>query len=486
MKCPICDHPVPKQELRCPKCREPLTVWKNLDLYAQQAFAAGLQQLSERKPEAAAEVLLKAVTFAPAQAEYLDAYGRVVGQLGRYQEAAALLEKAYRLAPKPELKSALDKAGQLAEAQSDAGAGQTGGPGRPLLALGGIRLGPEAREDQPGSSDPRASDASWNLAFEIERRWARFTPFAPLLSWLPGSDGAAAAPVSYLHALHAYRQGSDEEARQLFQKAAQQDNRYCDAEVYLVSLANPEDLDRVLDWLGGQGRSKLQIARILRIAASVDTPLRPELVPPLLKRAIPLAGEERDTLCRQLASTCHTLELLKNACSVWEEALAARSSLELLLLLGDARATLEQPDVAEEVYRRALQEYPAAWQPREHLAMVHQQQDPEESLTLLQEALELPQLADKPRAILLRLRINILDRLQRWKDAVRDAEALLGLRPEDEEVRQAAEYFRSRATPAEEPEKAETGAKKGPPQSGSADEAGEEADRDQVEEGDAG
>ena len=83
--------------------------------------------------------------------------------------------------------------------------------------------------------------------------------------------------------------------------------------------------------------------------------------------------------------------------------------------------------------------------------MVHQERDPEKSLAYLQEALELPQLSDKARVILLRLRINILDRLQRWQHATTDAEELLSLRPEDVEVRQQAERFRSLLAPAEKP-----------------------------------
>ena len=120
MKCPICCHSVPDNELRCPLCLAPLTVWKNLDMYAEQAFACGLEQVARERLEEAAASLLKAVTFAPEEAAYLDTYGRVLGRLGRYHEAAAVLRRASRLDPNEGTQAALEKAEQLADLRRDA------------------------------------------------------------------------------------------------------------------------------------------------------------------------------------------------------------------------------------------------------------------------------------------------------------------------------------------------------------------------------
>ncbi|HKI33442.1 MAG TPA: hypothetical protein VKA46_16425 [Gemmataceae bacterium] len=115
MECPICGYARLGEALRCPKCQSALTMWKNCDMYGRQAYRAGLHALSEGRTEAAAELLLAAMVLAPEQPVYLGAYGRVLGKLGRYREAAFVLKKAHELAPARETKAAWDMAAALAE-----------------------------------------------------------------------------------------------------------------------------------------------------------------------------------------------------------------------------------------------------------------------------------------------------------------------------------------------------------------------------------
>jgi tetratricopeptide (TPR) repeat protein len=114
MNCPICDFLLPDDALRCRQCNSVLTVWKNLDLYARQRFAAGLHLVAARRLEAAVEMLLTAVIFAPGNADYAAACGRVLAQLGRYAEAQLVLEKAGQLAPTEATRAALEKVRELA------------------------------------------------------------------------------------------------------------------------------------------------------------------------------------------------------------------------------------------------------------------------------------------------------------------------------------------------------------------------------------
>ncbi len=113
MKCPYCDYET--QESRCPKCRETLTTWVNYHNWGRQSYEAGLDHLRQGATAPAAELLLRAVVFGPDTVEYLDAYGRVLGQLGRYREAAEVLSRALELKRCPATQAAYDKARELAE-----------------------------------------------------------------------------------------------------------------------------------------------------------------------------------------------------------------------------------------------------------------------------------------------------------------------------------------------------------------------------------
>jgi tetratricopeptide (TPR) repeat protein len=114
MKCPICDRARQGEELRCPGCGERLTRWVNFDDFGRQAHRAGLDAVNRGELAAAAELFLRAVAFAPQEAVYLGAYGRLLAQMGRYAEAALVLGHAHELAPTPESRAAKEKAEELA------------------------------------------------------------------------------------------------------------------------------------------------------------------------------------------------------------------------------------------------------------------------------------------------------------------------------------------------------------------------------------
>ncbi len=112
-KCPICKFDGVKDAARCPKCQSTLTTWINLDQYGEQAYKTALFELSEARPERAAELLFQAVVLSPDNHSYLSAYGRVLGQLGRYGEAALVLEEAWNNGAPSSIKAAIDKAKEL-------------------------------------------------------------------------------------------------------------------------------------------------------------------------------------------------------------------------------------------------------------------------------------------------------------------------------------------------------------------------------------
>ncbi|MGF1581458.1 MAG: hypothetical protein ACFCD0_19200 [Gemmataceae bacterium] len=112
-KCPICKFDGVKDAARCPKCQSTLTTWINLDQYSEQAYKTALFELSGQRPERAAELLLQAIILSPEEHTYLSAYGRVLGQLGRYAEAALVLEEAWNNGAPAEIKAAIDKAKEM-------------------------------------------------------------------------------------------------------------------------------------------------------------------------------------------------------------------------------------------------------------------------------------------------------------------------------------------------------------------------------------
>jgi tetratricopeptide (TPR) repeat protein len=114
--CPICSFAKVGTALRCPNCQSALSLWINFDTYAKEVYRAGLHKLSQGDRSAAAELITQAVVLAPDEAVYAGALGRVLGQLGRYREAAFVLEQAHQRSPSPDLEAAWKKAVALAEA----------------------------------------------------------------------------------------------------------------------------------------------------------------------------------------------------------------------------------------------------------------------------------------------------------------------------------------------------------------------------------
>jgi Flp pilus assembly protein TadD len=93
-------------------------MWRNLDEYGRRAYQAGLHALSQN-PAAAAELLLRAVVYAPDRPEYVDAYGRVLGQLGRFREASVVLARAEEFEPRDDRRAARMCAEKLAALQRE-------------------------------------------------------------------------------------------------------------------------------------------------------------------------------------------------------------------------------------------------------------------------------------------------------------------------------------------------------------------------------
>jgi hypothetical protein len=120
MKCPICDCRLGLGgQSRCPGCGQALTTWINCAAFGRQAYQAGLHALAGGETAAAAEWLLRAVVFAPEEPAYLAAYGRVLGQLGRYAEAASVLGRCCEIVPDPETRAAQEKALALSRQAAD-------------------------------------------------------------------------------------------------------------------------------------------------------------------------------------------------------------------------------------------------------------------------------------------------------------------------------------------------------------------------------
>jgi tetratricopeptide (TPR) repeat protein len=444
MKCPFCGYARLGNEVRCPNCREALTIWRNLDAYGRQAYQAGLDALSEGSP-ATAEFFMRAVLFAPQEPAHLDAYGHVLAQLGRHAEAAAVLAKAQQLAPTPEREAARLKAEELANESTAEQARSAAPDERHPLGLIAFPLDEAPCIAAAECAQGPADTDTWRLAVELEGNWEQFAPFAKLLDWVPESDAARGGALCYVRGLEAYLARDDEKARQFFRKAIELDTPYRNAEIYLIHLSDSATLDELLAWLTERGRSATQLAKTLRIAAKVEEVHRREFAPALLKRAIGLATDERDEFCRDLAASCRTPAELEDACGVWQRALEVRPTLPLLLLLGDASLKLKQHEPAEQLYQRAAGEYPAAWEPRERLALLHEQRGQlDAALEFCRQALELGDLPADGRFQLNRVRARLLAKLQRWTEAAEAGQVLRTLRPEDKDVAQFNEHVQAR------------------------------------------
>ena len=107
--CPICDHGPLGSAMRCPNCTSALTPWRNFDLYAEQAHAAGLHAWPDDRPTAL-DFFLRAIIFAPEEAAYLSTYGRALAQCRRLDEAVLVLKKTCTLARTSENAAALEAA----------------------------------------------------------------------------------------------------------------------------------------------------------------------------------------------------------------------------------------------------------------------------------------------------------------------------------------------------------------------------------------
>jgi tetratricopeptide (TPR) repeat protein len=420
MKCPICDYEVSGDELRCPQCHKALTSWRNLNEYAEQAFAAGLHALDAGTPHGAVEMFLRASVFAPNQARYVGAYGRLLVQLGRSVEGAELLSRAVSQDPSPQNQTDLDAARKLAD---EPAADEAAPPaGIEPLGLGAICWGEGVEVADP-----------WKTALFAEQNWNRFAPFEGILSCLPNSEHGGSAAGRYLLGLAALQRGAVEESRTHFRAVAKLDSSLANPDVYLLFLADGADLDAEISQLQALGRSGEQLSRCLELAAQPYMATQPDHAHHRLLRAVRLAEGERAAVCRKLAEASRTPRALQTACEAWE---GLPVELEVLLLAGDGRAHLKQADLAEQLYRKALDSYPDDWAPRERLAILLQERAPQAALTYLREALALTVSPDE-RAALLWLLSSILMRREDWIAARETLQELVSLRPESAEYRAA-------------------------------------------------
>lgn len=405
MKCPICDHANVGEALRCPKCQSPLTLWKNFDAYGHRAYRAGLHALGQGSPAAAAEHLLRAVIFAPEAPGHLDAYGRVLGQLGRYAEAAVVLDRACRLAPGDETRRAREKAEALARS----------GPDNPRAARPFL--------PPPDPAAGAADDGPWRLALHVEEHWGRFAALAAEIEALPDVGGELGAAVAYVRGLAAFRRGDDRAARAGFDRAcdAGQDHARRPA-AYLLLSAGPEGVSDGLDALRMRGLDDGQLGAIVGDALRYALEHRREWAMALLGHALRLGGTGRDQLGDEVARWCWDEAELAAACEVLGGAITGGGSWRLALILGDLRVRLGQLDAAL-----------AAWD----------------------RPLTLADLPDDGRFELQRRRAELLERLGRRPEAVAAGEALRALRPDDPGVGELLETARrgleSTAPPDEAP-----------------------------------
>jgi hypothetical protein len=112
--CPFCGFTGLETQLRCPKCSQALTLWRNWDAFARQSYCAGLHAL-DHAPHAAAALFTRAVAFDPGNPDYLFALGCTLASGGASAEATTVLEKALALSNRKDIDRALKSARDLVE-----------------------------------------------------------------------------------------------------------------------------------------------------------------------------------------------------------------------------------------------------------------------------------------------------------------------------------------------------------------------------------
>lgn len=419
MNCPICDSQLLDDVLRCPNCNSPLTVWKNLDCYADQAYRAGLDLFSKGDTGVALEMLSRSIAFAPTEPRYLACYGRLLAMEGRANEATMVLDRANQLSPSDENKKALERARTLARASTDDSEIQ---PSRRPLGIANVEAEGEA-----------ARSKAWDVCFQIERDWSTFARFAAILDW--GSDGIStttSGPINYLKGVRAYSSGDDLTARRFFKRSISGEAESVFADVYLVLLSKPAEVESTIEALIDGGRTSEKIARVLDYAAGVDREEYRQLIPYILMQAVKHQAEHRDSLAEQLVASCQDRQQGELAIDVLKGCLSATPSQGMQLSLGDLYQRLGNDGDAELAYLNAANESPEDWRPVARLSELFATNDPERSLKYLSDRLDNGALDEEGRVALCERRFDIHNRERRYNEALSDARALLDLRPTDE------------------------------------------------------
>lgn len=438
MKCPICDHILAADVLRCPRCNSSLTLWKNLDNYAEQAHRAGLDYLARGSQAAALEMFCRAAAFAPNESRYLDGYGRLLARSGRGEEAVVALRKAHRLSGSEDSEAALQTANEMLSEKTTATV-KPGGTRAPLRAA--------ALLDGDVSDTAGGNGQAWALCTTIEESWGAFAPFASLVEWpLVGEDGAG-GPLAYLRALRAFTSGEDDEARKWFAKALRDERGFLPAAVYLVVLSCEDTLDQTVQRLHSARSSRDSIAHVLSVGADAVADSRPSYATRLRAEAVRQAEDTRQVMAERMVQTVRTPEELSGAATVLEECTTTESPHELLLLLAGVFLQLDRAAEAERVYRAAAESHPCAWEPHFHLAVLYRDQDAQRALEWLATALQADELPVSGQIAIHSLRLEIHWANADWASARDDARALAELVPEDPRYVQIVQECDARAAP---------------------------------------
>lgn len=417
MKCPICENQLPEDVLRCSHCNSPLTVWRNLDAFAEQCYCAGLDLVSQEKSEGALEMLCRAVTFAPSNPDYLQCYGRLLAKAGRYKEAQSALESAQRISPSEATATALQR---IRSQSTSLRPEKHLSTRRPLsLSLEGL------------VADGNGGVGPWELCFEIERNWATFARFAGILNWdFNVEANGECHPLLYLRGVHAYASHEDEKARQLFEQSVDDASDVLNPDVYLLILSKPEQLDDSVELLRTKGRDRQQLARVLNAASEIAArETRVEMITPLLIRALEFSEDGQDDLAKRLIEACQNRKQGEEAVRVLNACTEQKPSMELQLQIGDLQCRLQNEADAEVAYQKAASDFPDSWKPVQRLAHLYAQTDRSRSLACLGEALCDVELETEGRITLSRMRLQILLDMEDWRAALDDARSLVNLCP---------------------------------------------------------
>ncbi len=291
MKCPICDFQHQGGSARCPRCQTALTFWINQDEFSQSAYSGGLQALRSGNRELASEFLLRACVSAPDVARNVAAYGRVLAQCGRYEEAARVLKRACQLEDSEPNRAAMERAKSLGAASGGAKSSEVSETQRQgegwKGALRAIPLTDRTEANPPGDSGTNAS--RWELVFEIEKNWEIYEPVAQIALWQEPTDASESAPLNYLRGLYYLTHDDLDSARESFRLSALANDAYANADIRWLALEQTATARDAVKELLSRGRTLSDMNGILEEALNLAGDATPDLGRELVLLAMTLA-----------------------------------------------------------------------------------------------------------------------------------------------------------------------------------------------------